>query len=76
MKRKKIFICCAMCAILCIFFFSGTFSRTVSAVTMSSITSDCIKEKEEQIKQALSEKESLQNGLSNLQNIKKDSAQI
>ncbi|MCI5953478.1 MAG: peptidoglycan DD-metalloendopeptidase family protein [Lachnospiraceae bacterium] len=72
MKRKKIFICCAMCAILCIFFFSGTFSRTVSAVTMSSITSDSIKEKEEQIKQALSEKESLQNGLSNLQNIKKE----
>ena len=39
---------------------------------MSSITSDSIKEKEEQIKQALSEKESLQNGLSNLQNIKKE----
>ena len=39
---------------------------------MSSITSDSIKEKEEQIKQALSEKESLHNGLSNLQNIKKD----
>lgn len=39
---------------------------------MSSITSDSIKAKEEQIKQALSEKESLQNGLSNLQNIKKE----
>lgn len=39
---------------------------------MSSITSESIREKEEQIKQAQGEKEALQNGLSNLQNIKRE----
>jgi len=51
---------------------SGMFRQNVSAVTMSSITSESIREKEEQIKQAQGEKEALQNGLSNLQNIKRE----
>ena len=72
MKNKKIIICCALSVLLCILSFSDIFSRTVSAVTMSSITSDSIKEKEEQINQALNEKKTLQNNLSNLQNIKKE----
>lgn len=44
----------------------------VSAVTFSSITSDSIKEKEGQIAQALDEKKQLQNGLTNIKNIKKN----
>lgn len=46
--------------------------QDVAALTMSSITSDSIREKEDQIRQAQGEKDALQNGLSNLQNIKKE----
>ena len=45
---------------------------SVSAITFSSITSDSIKEKEGQIAQALDEKKQLQNGLTNIKNIKKN----
>ncbi len=44
----------------------------VSATSVSSITSESIKEKEDQISQAEKEKEALQNGLSDLQKIKKE----
>lgn len=56
--------------VLCTAFFRA--KQDASALTMSSITSDSIKEKENQIRQAQNEKDALQNGLSNLQNMKKD----
>lgn len=72
MKKRKIIVCCVICAALYIMSSSDMFRQNVSAVTMSSITSESIREKEEQIKQAQGEKEALQNGLSNLQNIKRE----
>lgn len=70
MKKRNVIMGVAAVVLLC-----AGFMRTkqdVSALTMSSITSDSIKEKEEQIRQAQGEKDALQNGLSNLQNIKKE----
>ncbi len=57
--------------VLCVVLLLGNAGMEASAVTMASITSDSIKEKEEQIAQAQEEKKNLQNGLSNLQNMKK-----
>lgn len=71
MGKKRIIICCAALAMLCAAAFSGSLKRTASAITLSSITSDSIREKEDQIDRAKKEKENLKNGLSNLQNIKK-----
>lgn len=70
MKKKKTTICCIVCAFLFLTAGMGAFKQNVSAVTMSSITSESIEEKEEQIKQAQKEKEALQNGLTNMQNLK------
>lgn len=58
-------------------FFLGGLQRLVepmqvSATSISSITSDSIKEKEDQIKAAEKEKEGLKNSLSDLQKIKKE----
>lgn len=72
MRKKRIIICCVCLAVLWAASFSSTFKQTASAITMSSITSDSIRQKEEQIDQARREKENLKNGLSNLQNIKKE----
>ncbi len=70
MKKKNVIMCVAAVALLCVSFFRT--KQDVAALTMSSITSDSIREKEEQIRQAQGEKDSLQSGLSNLQNIKKE----
>lgn len=67
MKKRFICICLALCMSL-----AFCTQLTVSATSMSSITSDSIKEKEAQIDQAQKEKEALQSGLSNLQTIKKE----
>lgn len=72
MSRKKIVIFCVTCAALCIISGSGVFRQNVLAVTLSSITSDSIRDKENQISRALEEKEQLQNGLSDLRNIKRE----
>lgn len=45
---------------------------SASGTNMSSITSDSIREKEDQIKQAEQEREALENSLTNLQALKKD----
>ena len=52
-------------------FWSGSASMHAGASNLSAITSDSIKEKEEQIAQKEEEKEALKGGLSNLQEIKK-----
>lgn len=69
MKRK---INRALCAVLCVMLLLGDAGMEASAITMSSITSDSIKEKEEQIAQAEKEKEALKNSLSDLQKMKQE----
>lgn len=68
MGKKKISFVLAACLILCF----CTIPTTVSAANMSTITSDSIKEKEEQVSQAKKEKENLQNSLTDLKKLKKD----
>ncbi len=67
MKKLGIFVCVIICAGALL-----TFRMEAFATNMSSITSDSIKEKEQQISQAEKEKENLKNNLSNLQQIKKE----
>lgn len=67
MKKKG----CIICLIL-VLIFAVTDNIDSKATTMSSITSDSIKEKEQQISQAQKEKEALQNNLSDLKKIKKE----
>lgn len=68
---KKRLIC--TCLILCLGLATYTQMTTSAAGTnMSSITSDSIKEKEDQIKQAQKDKETLESKLSDLRQIKKD----
>lgn len=67
MKKKG----CIICLIL-VLIFAATDNIDSKATTMSSITSDSIKEKEQQISQAQKEKEALQNNLSDLKKIKKE----
>lgn len=72
MKKKKWIVCLAACTVLCIGMLNGMGKQTASALTLSSITSDSIKEKEQQINQAQTEKKELQNSLSNLKELKKE----
>lgn len=72
MKKRKAIVWGIAVGLLCVVFFSDGTKQEASAITMSSITSDSIKDKEEQIRQAENEKEALKSGLSNLQTIKKD----
>lgn len=69
-RRAVLFILGAVCAgaVLC----RGFTVMRASATSPSSITSDSIREKEEQISRRREEKEGLKNNLSNLQNIKKE----
>lgn len=70
MKKRKFIMCAVAAVVLCTAFFRT--KQDVSALTMSSITSDSIRDKEEQIRQAENEREALKSGLSDLQSIKKD----
>lgn len=67
MKKTGILICLIV-AVLAI----AANDMDSSATNMSSLTSDSIKEKEQQISQAQKEKESMKNSLSDLQKIKKE----
>lgn len=67
-NKKKIFVIAALLAAVLV---SNSAVCNVSAITLSSITSDSIREKEGQIAQALDEKNQLQSGLTNIKNIKK-----
>lgn len=69
-KTKKSLLCLALCVILAVpLCVSGL---RVHATNMSSITSDSIREKQDQITQAQKEKEQMKSNLSNLEQIKKD----
>ncbi len=69
MKKRFICICIALCIGLVI---NINITASAAGTNMSSITSESIRQKEEQIKQAEQEREALQNGLTNLQTIKKE----
>lgn len=69
-KTKKRILCLVMCLALAVpVCVSGLH---VNATSMSSITSDSIREKQDQINQAQKEKEQMKTNLSNLEQIKKD----
>ncbi len=67
MKKKGLSICLVLIMII-----TAPISMKALATSLSSITSETIRQKEEQIDQAQREKEALENNLSNLQQIKKD----
>ena len=69
-KTKKSLLCLALCMILAVPVCAG--GLRVHATSMSSITSDSIREKQDQINQAQKEKEQMKSNLSNLEKIKKD----
>lgn len=69
MKKRFFCICLALAVGLG---FHTHMTASAAGTNMSSITSDSIREKEEQIEQAEREREALQSGLTNLQTIKKD----
>jgi len=68
MKHKKSVIC----AVVAFLVLATVFGMGSSTTVAKELTSDSIKEKEEQIKAAEEEKKELQNGLSDLKQIKKD----
>ena len=71
MKEKTI-ICRVLSILFCVTILVGASTPEVSATTMSSITSESIREKEDQISQAQKDKENLQSGLTDLQSLKRE----
>ena len=69
MKKRIFGIGLALCLGLAV---NSQITVSASGTSISSITSDSIREKEEQIKQAQQEREALQSGLTDLQSIKKE----
>lgn len=67
MKKYSIWISLVVCIVL-----AAAMPISTSATNMSSITSDSIKEKEEQISQAEDEKKELESNLSDIQEIKEE----
>lgn len=70
--KKKTRICCILTALFCVTIFIGPTAGNVSATSRSSLTSESIREKEEQIAQAQEDKKNLQNGLTDLQKLKRE----
>lgn len=69
--KKKTIICRVLSILFCVTILVGASTPEVSATTMSSITSESIREKEDQISQAQRDKENLQSGLTDLQSLKR-----
>ena len=69
MKKRFVWICIVLCLGMFVY---AQITAFASGTNMSSITSDSIKEKEEQIKQAQKDKEALESKLSDLKDIKKE----
>lgn len=67
---KKKIIC--LISVICAAAFFGIMTKPAMTVDASAITSESIKEKENQISQAKKEKDALQGGLTNLQKVKKE----
>ncbi len=71
MNKKKKGILLALCLVLAVPV-CGSGLPAYRLPSMSSITSDSIREKQDQIKQAEKEREQMKSNLSNLEQIKKD----
>lgn len=69
-KRTGLAICALLCAVSCAVLLPKDTGFSAQAKSMSSITSDSIKEKEAQISAAEEEKKNLQSGLSDLKTMK------
>ena len=69
--KKKTIICRTFAALLCVTLVLGTAQFQIPAAQVFALTSDSIKEKEAQIEQAKRDKENLQNGLTDLQKLKR-----
>lgn len=72
MAKKLFYMLCGVAACCLLIGWYEKETMQVSATSLSSITSSSIKEKEDQISQKQKEKEDLQNGLTNLKEIKKN----
>lgn len=70
--KKTAKICFVLTALFCVTLLVRQEAPKARAGSLSSITSESIREKENQIEQARKEQENLQNGLTDLQNLKKD----
>lgn len=70
--KKKTRICRVLSILFCVTILSGAVIPNVSATSSSAITSESIREKEDQIAQAREDKENLQSGLTDLQKLKHD----
>lgn len=70
--KKNSKICFVLAALLCVTILSEAKLPDVSAISISSLTSESIKEKEDQIADARREQENLQSGLTDLQNLKRE----
>lgn len=68
--KKKSKICRALTVLFCVTLISGTVQFHTLSLQASSVTSESIREKEEQVAQARRDKENLQSGLTDLQNLK------
>lgn len=68
--KKKTIICRVLGMLFCVTIFIGASAPKASAAAMSSLTSESIREKEEQIAQAKKDRENLQSGLTDLQKLK------
>lgn len=70
--KKRTRICRVLSILFCVTILSGTVIPDVSAAPSSPITSESIREKENQVAQAREDKENLQSGLTDLQKLKHD----
>ena len=70
--KKNAKICIALTALFCVTLLIKAETPKVSATSLSSITSESIREKEDQIAQARREQENLKSGLTDLQNLKQE----
>ncbi len=70
--KKKTRICRILSMLLCVTILWGAWTENGSATSLSSITSESIREKEDQIDQARRDKENLQSGLTDLKQLKAD----
>lgn len=70
--KKKTKICRALAAMLCATMLVGAGRLQPPASSVSAVTTDSIKEKEEQVKQAKRDIENLTSGLTDLQKLKRD----
>lgn len=70
--KKKTRICRVLTALLCVTILLGPAAGKVSATSGSSLISQSIREKQEQINQAKKDKKNLQSGITDLEKLKKD----